>query len=86
MFTLLMPQPAALITTETKKTLVIADPHLGWELALQEKGIHVPSQTPKLLKKLVWSVSLKRILLIRGGLHSCRLARPAERILSATSG
>ena len=53
MFTLLMPQPAALITTETKKTLVIADPHLGWELALQEKGIHVPSQTPKILKKLV---------------------------------
>jgi uncharacterized protein len=53
MFTLLMPQPAALIQTETKKTLVIADPHLGWEIALQEKGIHVPSQTPKLLKKLV---------------------------------
>jgi uncharacterized protein len=53
MFALLMPQPAALITEETKKTLVIADPHLGWELALQEKGIHVPSQTPKLLKKLV---------------------------------
>ena len=53
MFTLLMPQPAALIQTETKKTLVIADPHLGWELALQKKGIHVPSQTPKILKKLV---------------------------------
>jgi len=53
MFTLLMPQPAALIETETKKTLVIADPHLGWELSLQEKGIHVPSQTPKILKKLV---------------------------------
>jgi putative SbcD/Mre11-related phosphoesterase len=32
---------------------VIADPHLGWEMALQEKGIHVPSQTPKLLKKLL---------------------------------
>jgi uncharacterized protein len=53
MFTLLMPQPAALIETKTKKTLVIADPHLGWELSLQEKGIHVPSQTPKILKKLV---------------------------------
>ncbi len=53
MFTLLMPQPAALVTEETKRSLVIADPHLGWELALQAKGIHVPSQTPKLLKKLV---------------------------------
>jgi uncharacterized protein len=53
MFSLLMPHPAALIKTETKKTLIIADPHLGWELSLQEKGIHVPSQTPKILKKLV---------------------------------
>jgi putative SbcD/Mre11-related phosphoesterase len=47
-----MPQPAALIKTGQTKTLVIADPHLGWEMALQEKGIHVPSQTPKLTKKL----------------------------------
>jgi len=53
MFSLLMPHPAALIKTDSKKTLVIADPHLGWEMSLQEKGIHVPSQTPKILKKLV---------------------------------
>jgi uncharacterized protein len=53
MFSLLMPYPAALIKEENKKTLIIADPHLGWEMALQEKGIHVPSQTPKLLKRLV---------------------------------
>ena len=53
MLTLLMPYPAALIQTLNRKTLVIADPHLGWEMALQEKGIHVPSQTPKLLKRLV---------------------------------
>ena len=53
MFKLLMPHPATLIKEENKKFLVIADPHLGWEMALQEKGIHVPSQTPKLLKKLV---------------------------------
>jgi putative SbcD/Mre11-related phosphoesterase len=53
MFSLLLPHPAALVKTETKKTIVIADPHLGWEMSLQEKGIHVPSQTPKILKKLV---------------------------------
>jgi putative SbcD/Mre11-related phosphoesterase len=53
MLTLLMPNPAALIQDSKKKTLVIADPHLGWEMALQEKGIHVPSQTPKLLQKIV---------------------------------
>ena len=53
MLTLLLPYPAALIKTRNTKTLAIADPHLGWENALQEKGIHVPSQTPKILKKLV---------------------------------
>jgi putative SbcD/Mre11-related phosphoesterase len=42
-----------LVKTHQKRTLVIADPHIGWENALQEKGIHVPSQTPKILKKLV---------------------------------
>jgi putative SbcD/Mre11-related phosphoesterase len=53
MLKLLLPQPAALIKTGKTKTLVIADPHIGWEMALRDKGIHVPSQTPKLLQKLV---------------------------------
>jgi putative SbcD/Mre11-related phosphoesterase len=52
MLKLLLPQPAALIKNGVKKTLVIADPHLGWEIALQEKGIHVPSQTPRITEKL----------------------------------
>jgi putative SbcD/Mre11-related phosphoesterase len=68
MLTLLLPHPAALIKTGKTKTLVIADPHLGWETALQEKGIHIPSQTPKLLKKLVALLSKCRpdTLLILG--------------------
>ncbi len=53
MLKLLLPSAAALIKTGKTKTLVIADPHLGWEIALQAKGIHVPSQTSKLLRKLV---------------------------------
>jgi putative SbcD/Mre11-related phosphoesterase len=53
MLKLLLPSAAALIKTGKTKTLVITDPHLGWEIALQAKGIHVPSQTSKLLRKLV---------------------------------
>jgi putative SbcD/Mre11-related phosphoesterase len=53
MLTILWPEPAALIKEKKTNTLVIADPHLGWEMALQAKGIHVPSQTPKLLQKLI---------------------------------
>ncbi len=52
MLNLLLPHPAALIKTEKTKTLLIADLHIGWEIALQKKGIHVPSQTPKILNKL----------------------------------
>lgn len=53
MFSLLMPQPAALIKTQKTRTLLISDPHIGWELELQQKGIHVPSQTGKILDKLI---------------------------------
>ena len=53
MLKLLLPHPAALIKTGKTKTLVVADPHLGWEMGLRDKGIHVPSQTSKLLRKLV---------------------------------
>lgn len=52
MLKLLLPHPAALIKTGKTKTVVIADPHLGWEMALQERGIHVPSQTPRILRNL----------------------------------
>ncbi len=57
MFTLLMPYPAALIKTAKTKSLVIADPHIGWETSLQNKGIHVPSQTQKMTKKLLTLLS-----------------------------
>jgi len=68
MLTLLLPHPAALIKTGRAKTLVIADPHLGWEMALRDKGIHVPSQTPKLLQKLTALLSKHKpdMLLILG--------------------
>ncbi len=52
MLSLLWPSPAAMVKTGSVKTLLIADPHIGWEMELQEKGIHVPSQTPKILNKL----------------------------------
>jgi putative SbcD/Mre11-related phosphoesterase len=52
MITPLLPYPAALIKTGKTRIMAIADLHIGWEMALSQRGIHVPSQTPKLLKKL----------------------------------
>jgi putative SbcD/Mre11-related phosphoesterase len=63
----LPPHPAALLRTGKSRTLVIADLHLGWEMALSEKGIHVPSQTQKLLRKLLGLISVykpERLLIL----------------------
>jgi hypothetical protein len=53
----LPPHPAAMIKTKKARTMVIADLHIGWEMALSERGIHVPTQTPKLLSKLTSFIS-----------------------------
>lgn len=81
MFTLLTPNAAALVQSDKKKTLVISDPHIGWELALQEKGIHVPSQTSKLLAKLVTLINEQKPdeLLILGDVkYTVTMSEPGE--------
>jgi putative SbcD/Mre11-related phosphoesterase len=81
MLKLLLPHPAAIIKTGKTKTLVIADPHIGWEMALRDKGIHVPSQTPKLLQKLVAVLSKYKpdTLLILGDVkYSVVATKPGE--------
>ncbi len=81
MLKLLLPGPAALIKTGITKTLVIADPHIGWEMALGDRGIHVPSQTSKLLQKLVTVLSKYKpdVLLILGDVkYSVVAAKPGE--------
>jgi len=48
----LRPYPALLLREKDQRVLVIADLHIGWEVALSQEGVHVPSQMPKILKKL----------------------------------
>jgi len=60
LLTFVEPYPALLLRYKRQRTLIIADLHLGWEVALAEKGIHVPSQMPKLLQKLVAAIGRTR--------------------------
>ncbi|MEM3578319.1 MAG: metallophosphoesterase [Candidatus Bathyarchaeia archaeon] len=53
----LTPHPAAIVKTQKTRTIVIADLHIGWEMALAERGIHIPTQTPRLLKNLLTLIS-----------------------------
>jgi putative SbcD/Mre11-related phosphoesterase len=53
MLTPIKNYPALLHTQKQHKTLIISDLHLGWEINLAKKGIHIPSQMPKILQKLL---------------------------------
>ncbi len=50
--------PALLLKQKKSKTLIIADLHLGWEINLAQRGIHVPSQMHKILQKLLAITSI----------------------------
>lgn len=78
---LLFPHPAVLIEDRKTKTLAIADPHIGWETPLREKGIHIPSQTSKLKQRLTALLSRYKpdSLLILGDVkYSVISAKPGE--------
>ncbi len=44
--------PALLLEKRSERALVIADLHIGWEVSLSQRGIHIPSQTTKLIEKM----------------------------------
>jgi len=54
----LFPHPALLLRKGKERILIVADLHIGWEVALAEQGIHVPSQTPKMKERLLKLVDL----------------------------
>jgi hypothetical protein len=47
------PYPALLLRRKSERVLVVADLHMGWEVLLTQKGVHVPSQTPRILDKIL---------------------------------
>ena len=81
MITPLLPYPAALIKTDKTRIMAIADLHIGWEMALSQKGIHVPSQTSKLLKKLTDLLSAykpEKLLILGDVKHTVATAEIGE--------
>ena len=47
------PYPAILLQENSDRALVVSDLHLGWERLLSQRGVHVPSQTPKIKNMLL---------------------------------
>jgi len=50
---LLTPLPVLQIDYDSERSLVISDLHLGWEISFAEKGIFIPSQTSRMLARLM---------------------------------
>jgi putative SbcD/Mre11-related phosphoesterase len=48
----LSPDAAFLLRNGSERVMVISDLHIGWEVALAKEGVHVPSQTGRLLERL----------------------------------
>jgi putative SbcD/Mre11-related phosphoesterase len=81
MITPLPPHPAALMKTQKTRTMVIADLHIGWEMSLSKKGIHVPTQMPKLLKRLTSLISTykpEKLLILGDVKHTVATAEIGE--------
>lgn len=49
---LVTSEPALVLRRGKEKVLVAGDLHIGWEVTLARQGIHVPSQTSKMLLRL----------------------------------
>ena len=47
------PYPALMLQNNCDRCLVVADLHIGWERLLSRRGVHFPSQTPKLKNALL---------------------------------
>jgi putative SbcD/Mre11-related phosphoesterase len=47
------PYPAIILQEKSDRALVVSDLHLGWERLLSQRGVHVPSQTPKIKNMLL---------------------------------
>lgn len=54
------PHPALLLMKNSEKYLVVADLHLGWEASLAERGVHIPLQTHKILKRIERIISAEK--------------------------
>lgn len=50
---LVPPYPALLLQEKSERALVVSDLHIGWERLLSQRGVHVPSQTPKIKNMLL---------------------------------
>lgn len=81
MFRFVEKQPALIIQTETEKILLASDLHIGYEKGLADKGVKIPSLTPRLNRKIesvIVEEKPSRIILIGDIKHGTSRLLPHE--------
>ncbi len=66
-------EPALLLRHRGERVVVLGDLHIGWEVSLAQQGIHVPSQTNRMLQRLrviIQTVKPTRIVMLGDVKHS----------------
>lgn len=66
-------EPALLLRRGRERIVVVGDLHIGWEVTLGQQGVHVPSQTGKMLdrlKKIVEDEKPSRLVMLGDVKHS----------------
>jgi putative SbcD/Mre11-related phosphoesterase len=66
-------EPALLLRRSKERVVVVGDLHIGWEVSLAQQGIHVPSQTGRMLQRLraiIQEVQPTRIIMLGDVKHS----------------
>lgn len=57
---MITPFPALILEEDKEKTLVVSDLHIGFEASLAKQGIHIPSQTSKMLKLMLKLIKISK--------------------------
>ena len=74
-------EPALLLRHKNERVVVIGDLHIGWEVTLAQQGIHIPSQTDKMLSRLraiIEKEKPSRLLMLGDVKHSVTAAELEE--------
>ena len=74
-------EPALLLRHRSERVVVIGDLHIGWEVTLAQQGVHIPSQTDKMLSRLRTIIEKERpskLLMLGDVKHSVTAAELEE--------
>ena len=57
----IVPNPSLRIESKAERIFIVGDLHIGWEISLMKKNIHISSQAWRISDRLIQIVSVNQI-------------------------